>query len=48
MAADLLAERDQVRARLTAAGGVVVDAPVDGLASSCVAAYLRLKSTARL
>lgn len=48
VAADLLAERDAVRARLTAAGGVVVDAPVDHLASSCVAAYLRLKSTARL
>jgi uncharacterized protein (DUF58 family) len=48
VAADLLAERDEVRARLTAAGGVVVDAPVDHLASSCVAAYLRLKSTARL
>lgn len=48
VAADLLAERDQVRARLTSAGAVVVDAPVDGLASSCVAAYLRLKSIARL
>ena len=48
VAADLLAERDQVRARLMAVGGVVVDAPVDHFASSCVAAYLRLKSTARL
>ena len=48
VAADLLAERDQVRARLTAAGGVVVDVPVDRLPSACVAAYLRLKSTARL
>ena len=37
-----------LRARLTAAGGVVVDAPVDHLPSSCVAAYLRLKSTARI
>ncbi|QXC61386.1 hypothetical protein KSP35_00575 [Aquihabitans sp. G128] len=48
VAADLLAERDAVRARLTAAGAVVVDAPVDHLASICVAAYLRLKSRARL
>ncbi len=48
VATELLDERDAVRARLTAAGALVVDAPVDRLASSCVAAYLRLKSTARL
>lgn len=48
VATDLLAERDQVRARLTGAGGVVVDAPVDQFPSACVAAYLRLKATARI
>jgi uncharacterized protein (DUF58 family) len=48
VATELLDERDAVRARLTAAGALVVDAPVDQLASSCVAAYLRLKATARL
>ena len=48
VAADLLAERDVVRGRLTAAGAVVVDAPVDDLPSACVAAYLRLKASARL
>jgi uncharacterized protein (DUF58 family) len=48
VAADLLAERDDVRARLSAAGALVVDAPVDRLPSACVGAYLRLKSTARL
>ncbi len=48
VATELLDERDQVRARLTAAGALVVDAPVDQLPTACVAAYLRLKSTARL
>lgn len=48
VATEVLAERDAVRSRLTAAGAVVVDAPVDELSSRCVAAYLRLKSTARL
>ncbi|CAN5909954.1 hypothetical protein BH23ACT2_BH23ACT2_19510 [soil metagenome] len=48
VATDLLAERDQVRVRLTAAGALVVDAAVEDLPSACVAAYLRLKSTARL
>lgn len=48
VATDLLAERDRVRTRLSAAGAVVVDAPVDGLPSACVAAYLRLKGTARI
>ncbi len=48
VAGDLLAERDEARTRLTAAGAVVVDAPVDRLPSACVSAYLRLKSTARL
>jgi uncharacterized protein (DUF58 family) len=48
VATDLLSERDQVRSRLTAAGALVVDAPVEELPSACVAAYLRLKSTARL
>lgn len=48
VATELLAEQDQVRARLSGAGAVVVTAPVDGLASRCVAAYLRLKANARL
>ncbi len=48
VATDLLAERDHVRARLSASGAVVVDAPVRAVASACVAAYLRLKSVARL
>lgn len=48
VATALLDERDIVRARLTAAGALVVDAPVDRLPSACVAAYLRLKATARL
>lgn len=48
VAATILAERDQVRTRLSGAGAVVVDAPVDQLASRCVAAYLRLKATARI
>ena len=48
VAADLLAERDEVRTRLSAAGAVVVDAPVDRLPSACVAAYLRLKAVARI
>jgi uncharacterized protein (DUF58 family) len=48
VATELLDERDAVRARLTAAGALVVDAPVDRLASACVAAYLRLKATARI
>ena len=46
--AHLLAERDLVRARLQGAGAVVLDAPADDLLTRCVAAYLRLKSTARL
>ena len=48
VATELLDERDAVRARLTASGALVVDAPVDRLPSACVAAYLRLKATARL
>lgn len=48
VATELLDERDIVRARLTVAGALVVDAPVDRLPSACVAAYLRLKATARL
>ena len=48
VAGDLLADRDQVRARLISAGAVVADAPVDHLPSACVAAYLRLKAAARL
>ena len=48
VATDLLAERDLVRARLVSAGAVVIDASVDRLPSTCVAAYLRLKAAARL
>lgn len=48
VATDLLTEQEQVRARLSGAGAVVVTAPVDGLPSRCVAAYLRLKAAARL
>ncbi len=48
VATELLAERDRVRARLTAGGAVVVDGAVDRLPTTCVAAYLRLKSVARL
>lgn len=48
VAGDLLREREDVRRRLQAGGAEVVDAPADGLPSACVAAYLRLKSTARL
>jgi uncharacterized protein (DUF58 family) len=48
VASDLLAERDAVRARLRGVGAVVVDAPVDRLPSTCVAAYLQLKARARL
>lgn len=48
VAGDLLSERDDVRRRLQQAGAVVVDVPADRLASTCVAAYLRLKRTARL
>lgn len=48
VATDILDERDQVRTRLTTAGATVIDASVGDLASRCVGAYLRLKSTARL
>lgn len=48
VATDLLAERDQVRGRLSAAGAVVLDARLDQLSTGCVSAYLRLKATARL
>lgn len=48
VASDLLAERDQVRTRLTSAGAVVADAAADRLPSACVSAYLRLKASARL
>lgn len=45
---DLLAERQVTATRLRSMGVTVVDAPVDGFPSACVAAYLRLKSVARL
>lgn len=48
LAAELLSERDRVRSLLTRAGAVVVDVRADDLPTSCVAAYLRLKASARL
>lgn len=48
VAAEMLAERDDVRRRLTGAGATVVDVEAAALTSTCVAAYLRLKATARL
>jgi uncharacterized protein (DUF58 family) len=48
VATEILAERDQVRSRLAGVGAVVVDAPVERLATRCVSAYLQLKSTARI
>lgn len=48
VAGDLLDERDDVAERLRRAGAIVVDQPAEQLAGACVAAYLRLKSTARL
>lgn len=48
VAGDLLAEQRLVAAQLAGAGAVVVDAPVERFPSACVAAYLRLKATARL
>ena len=48
VATALLDERTAVRHRLSRAGAVVVDVDADTLPSACVAAYLRLKSKARL
>lgn len=48
VASEILTERDQVRTKLAGAGAVVVDAPVERLATRCVSAYLQLKSTARI
>ena len=48
VATDLLSTRERARAELGALGAVVLDAPAEQLASACVGAYLRLKSTARL
>ena len=48
VASDLLTERDVVRVKLQGAGAVVLDAPADHLPTRCVAAYLRLKATARI
>lgn len=48
VAGDILDERDEVRARLTSMGAVVLDASVEDLPSRCVGAYLRLKAAARL
>jgi len=48
VATEVLAERDLARTRLSATGAMVVDAPAERLATRCVSAYLRLKSTARI
>ena len=48
VAGDLLDEREDVCRRLEAAGAVVVDQSAERLPGACVAAYLRLKATARL
>lgn len=48
VATGMLHERTAVRHRLSRAGAVVVDVAADALPSACVAAYLRLKSKARL
>jgi uncharacterized protein (DUF58 family) len=47
-AGDLLDERDDACERLRRAGAVVVDQRAETLPGACVAAYLRLKATARL
>jgi uncharacterized protein (DUF58 family) len=47
VAAEVLEARALVAARLRHGGATVVEAPVDGLASACVTAYLRAKARAR-
>ncbi len=46
-ALDVLAARDRVAARVRATGALVVLAPADRLAATCVQAYLRLKARGR-
>jgi uncharacterized protein (DUF58 family) len=48
VAAEIMFEQDEVRAKLAASGAVLAEAPADLLATRCVSAYLRLKSTARI
>jgi uncharacterized protein (DUF58 family) len=48
VAVEVLAARDHVTSELTRAGARVIEAPPDRLGAACVAAYLRLKSRARL
>jgi uncharacterized protein (DUF58 family) len=47
-ARELLTARDLAAARLRRTGAVVVEAPAQSLAATCVAAYLRQKARARL
>jgi uncharacterized protein (DUF58 family) len=48
VAVEVLDARDRVSHELTRAGARVVEAPPERLGAACVAAYLRLKSRARL
>jgi len=48
VAVEVLAARDRVTRELTRAGAQVLEAPPDRLGAACVAAYLRLKSRARV
>ena len=48
VAVEVLAARDRVVHELARTGARVVEAPPEGLGRACVAAYLRLKSQARL
>ncbi len=47
VAVDALAARRRAAARLQGVGALVIEAPADALAATCVEAYLRLKSRAR-
>jgi uncharacterized protein (DUF58 family) len=47
-AADVLAARGRVAARIRHAGATVVEAPAGSLPAACVSAYLRAKARARL
>lgn len=47
-ALDVLADRAMVKQRLQHAGASVFEAPADSFSASCVAAYIRAKSKARL
>jgi uncharacterized protein (DUF58 family) len=48
VALDVLDARERVARRLEGVGARVLEAPPDGLAAACVAAYLKAKARARL